>query len=826
MASWTRIVDGAGGSRARVAVLGGLACVIAIACGDAGDGTSGSTTGEEPADTSVTSEGATTDAAGTTADESAELPHGPLRAGVAVGYLADPVGISMAGYGARLPKVKSPWMDVLNGTRGFYGYMTIKAMVLEVEGERVALVKLPTMSSEDSLTEGTIRKLAENHGLDFEGRLLTGATHSHHTHARYWRVPPQLAAVGADSPDEEVIDRLTTAFAETIKRAVDDLDDAEWGFGYQDDWDPQDLVYRDRRGENNPTYGKDPRLTLFAVRRAGEGGAPLATLINFGMHGTLFSEENELLTEDSAGGLEMKFEEYFFAREERPILGMFIQSGGGDASPAGGQLGHAPPARAEMIGEVAAPKIYDLYKTLAWEREATLAVRSRRVDLRYELIGYDDVPEFVGGSGVPYQWGGWQCTDNDDVIDDSNPETSMEGRPKFCQDVGALLSGLQQPVPHGQFHQTYLTTALIGNVFMVSLPGEPNYSVIKYLRESMATRGLPGGGGVETLAFGYSQDHLLYLSHPDDWYQGGYEVEMSLWGPLGAKYLVDRQLELVDGLLAGDGAPVFDTDSEDLSGPTSFEPRALESSTTTGDIVLDLPAEISRGQTARFSWGGGDPSVGSPLVQVEIDPGDGAWTLYPSPSGWPGTGLDNTRYHMLTHYDPDPPSNGTVAASRAHNWFVDWQLPLEFPGARVRLVARGEAWSGSEKVPYEVISGPMLVRPPADSLLEGTRDGARIELRWTAPAPSAEEEKGYPSGGYRLLDPSVGPDAVLTVRAPVRVWFSTEDFDSEPVIATFDDEAGAYVVDAAALPEADLLAHVQLENDIVAAIVEAKVHDL
>ena len=50
---------------------------------------------------------------------------------------------------------------------------------------------------------------------------------------------------------------------------VDDLDDAEWGFGYQDDWDPQDLVYRDRRGENNPTYGKDPRLTLFAVRRAG-----------------------------------------------------------------------------------------------------------------------------------------------------------------------------------------------------------------------------------------------------------------------------------------------------------------------------------------------------------------------------------------------------------------------------------------------------------------------------------------------------------------------------------------------------------------------------
>ncbi|MCA9717597.1 MAG: neutral/alkaline non-lysosomal ceramidase N-terminal domain-containing protein, partial [Myxococcales bacterium] len=756
MTTRTRIVGDARTLSGRWLGRAGLACVLAAACGDAGDGTS-STDGTTGAETGAsTSSGSDAEASTSSTSETSDtegafaFPHGPLRAGVAVEYLADPVGISMAGYGLRTPKVKTPWMDVLNGTRGFYGYMTIKAMVLEVEGERLALVKLPTMSSEDSLTEGTIRKLKEDHGLDFEGRVMTGATHSHHTHARYWRLPQQLAAVGADSPDEEVIDRLTSAFALAIKRAVDDLDEAEWGFGYADDWDPDNLVYRDRRGENNPTYGKDPRLTLFAVRRA--GGAPMATLINFGMHGTLFSEDNELLTEDSAGGLEMKFEEFFFAREQQPILGMFIQSGGGDASPGGDQLGHAPPARAELVGEVAAPRVYDLYKSLAWERDATLAVRSRRIDLRYELMGYAELPEFKGPSGIPYTWGGWQCKD-DDVTDSDNPETSMEGRPKFCTDIGGLLTSLQQPIPNGQMHQAYVTTARVGNVFMVSLPGEPAYSVIKYLRESMATRALPGGEPIETLAFGYSQDHLLYLTHPDDWYQGGYETEMSLWGPLGAKYIVDRQLEQVDGILAEEDGPVFDSDSEDLSGPSSFEPRGIERSTNAGALTQNLPETIERGQTLRFGWGGGDPSIGSPLVSVEVDPGDGAWTLFPSPSGWPGTGLDNTRYHMLTHYAPNPAPNGQVAETRDHDWFVDWQIPLDFPGARVRLVARGEAFDGQTTAPYEVTSSPVLVQPAASSLLEGTRQGDRVELRFTVAPPPTEYELSYPIGGYRLLDP-------------------------------------------------------------------------
>ena len=416
--------------RARTVVL--AVAALCLACppleeGEVASNTQGlSTTGTDTATTDTTTATTASETTGTTTGDSVDPPTpGPLKAGVALGYLEGPVGVSMAGYGLRAVTNDTPWNDVLNGSRGFHGVPSIKVMALEAGGERLVLVKLPTMSSEASLTEGTADKLQALYGIDLRGRIITGATHSHHTQARYWRLPDALGLVGADSPDEEVIDRMTTAFAETIKAALDDLGPAEWAYGWADDWDPEDHVYRDRRGENDPTYGKDPRLTLLAVRRP--GGQPLATIINFATHGTLFDSDNELLTEDAAG-FEAIVEDAFYAKNGAPLLGMFIQSGGGDASPAGGHLGHRDPQKIEMIGHAAAPAILDLLGGLEWRDEAALRVRSQRIDLSYERFGYDQNGEFMSKDGLPYTWGAWQC--KGDGVDDANPETSLEGKPK------------------------------------------------------------------------------------------------------------------------------------------------------------------------------------------------------------------------------------------------------------------------------------------------------------------------------------------------------------------------------------------------------------
>ncbi|MBH25765.1 MAG: hypothetical protein CMH57_15265 [Myxococcales bacterium] len=763
------------------------AVALVVGCGDSGSGGDGGgadagedtgatsssmDTGVEDsgqADTATpedTGEGGDTDEADVEPDAAPvtmiEQPpaQGALQAGVGVQIVDGPVGISMAGFGGRSGGAISNWSDYLKASQGFYGRMTAKAMVLDVDGERLALVKLPTMCSEHSLTDGITAKLKERYDIDMEGRILTGATHSHHAQARYWRLPESLGLVGADSPDEEAIDRFSGLFAEAIKAAIDDLGPAEWGFAFKDDWDPDNLIYRDRRGENNPEYGKDPRLSLLAVRRP--DGTPMATIINFGIHGTVFEGENDLLTEDSVGGVEMKFEEHFFAEEGAPIVGMFVQAGGGDASPAGDALNHKEPARIEKLGEDAAPMIMALYRTLEWSGELTLAVRTRRIDLRYDSIGYDESDEFLNAQGEPYLWGGWQCTS----VQRDGP---LRGAPKNCLPIDSLLESLGESIPNGEVHQTLLSVARLDDLVLVTLPGEPAYSIVRYLREEVAKRATEDQP-LESMTFGYSQDHLLYLTHPDDWFEGGYESTMSLWGPLAGQHLVDRQMELMEQMLDGFNGPSFYEESPSLSTAKPFEPRALERSLEAGTMLQDPGGETyPRTSVVRMSVAAGDPNLGSPMFVVQVESGEGAFEDVPDPSGHPGAVVDNSRYQMIPLYPPDPPMSREIVAERHHDWTAQWQIPEDWPAGTYRLRAYGPYWDGTAEQTWELTSESFeVVQAEGAELAVEAAEGA-LALRLTLPPAEYAEAEGesWPAAGWRLLDRAVEPTARPVVRAPL-----------------------------------------------------------
>ena len=715
---------------------------------------------------------------------------GQLQAGIGLGYLDGPVGISMAGYGARSGP-KSNWGGVLKSSMGFYGHMSIKAMVMEVDGERVALVKLPTMSSEHSFTDGIAARLQEKYGIDMKGRVLTGATHSHHTHARYWRLPDGLGVIGIDTPDEEVIALLIEAFTEAIKDGIDKLAPAQWGFAYQDDWDPDDRIYRDRRDINDPLYPKDPRLSLLAVQRP--DGTPMATIINFGMHGTAFGGGNSLLTEDSAGGLELKFEEYFYAKEGQPIAGMFIQSGGGDAAPAGGHQGHPTPARIEMLGQEAAPKIYNLYKTIEFKDTMSLSVRSRRVDLRYDWMGYKDSDEFKNADGEPYYWGAFQCANGEDG-------GSSEGQPKQCLSLEFLLNSFGAPLPNSEVHQAYLTVARLDDLFLVTLPGEPAYSVIKYLRDSVAERNTEDKP-LDVMAWGYSQDHLLYLTHPDDWYLGDYESSSSPWGPFFGRYIVDRQMQVVDDMLEGFNGPIFHEESGVIElERQEWEPRAFERSLEIGTVQEATTATYKRTENVRLGFSGGDPTVGSPYVVLQAQSGTEGFEDVPSPSGIPGRSYDNTRYHMLTTFRPEPPMSKEILPERNHMWVINWEIPADFPAGTYRLRATGPYWDGTAEQTYEILSEPFTIEQSDSAQLALSREGDTLRANLTVPAVPYMEEEGrgwaWPEQGWRLMDDSVRVDAPQNVRAGIVMDFLVNGESSGITAnAEFDAEAGAFVVD-------------------------------
>ncbi len=754
------------------------------------------TTDEDSSDDATTSEDSTGDADGdtTTETDDGELPQTPLQAGVAFGYLEYPVGISMAGYGGRVGLNDTSWTGIFYGTKGFYGYPTIKAMAMRSEeGELVVLMKTPMMSSESGVTDATVAKMQELYGIDLAGRIIMGGTHSHHAHGRYWRLPDIFGAVGADTPDEEVIDLLATEFARTIKAAIDDIDDAEWGYTYIEDWDLENKVYGDRRGANNPLYGKDPRMMLLALRRP--DGTPMAAMINFGIHGISVAFENELLTEDAPGGVELEFEEYFYEQTGQPILGLLAQSGGGDSSPRGGFLGHQEPAqKIELLGTVAAQAAFEAYQSIEWNDDPEIIVRSQRVDLTYEKFGYDQNGEFSGLLldliPVNYTWGGWQCTG---VSEDDDLGTSMEGKPKQCIPIDTLLFG---DVPHGEIHQTYLSVAKIGPLVIATMPGEPAYSIVKYAREQLALRSTPEEP-LDLMVYGYSQDHLLYFTAPDDWYQGGYESEMSLWGPNGGKFMVDTNMAMVDAILGGETGPAFIEENPTLASPSSFDPRGWEISTNEGAVLEDVIVDKLRTEHVRFRFGGGDPTLGAPQVRVQVDDGQGSFVDVPSPAGWEGVPYDNSRNHMITHYDPDPAPNNQVAAQRKHEWWIDWEIPADFPAGVYRLVATGPYWSGTELGEYEAASSAFAISQSSEAVLAASLvDAATLQLVLTLPPVPLTKEGTWPVTGWRLHDPFHGPQEPIHVRAPLSLQFTVDGaLQAEVYEATWDAGAMAYVFD-------------------------------
>jgi hypothetical protein len=786
--------------------------LVGPACGDStatdGTGTDGSagtsttTVGVDdsagPVTTSTSGPG-TTAAVDTTAGDTSttgDPPWDGLQAGVAVRHLDRPVGISQAGYGGRVGGTDTPWNGIFAGTRGFYALPAMKAMVLEQDGERLVVLKSPLMSGESGVTDALVAKLQAAHGLDLAGRIIVTATHSHHVHGRYWRLPDIFGAIGADTVDEELIDLLATELAETVVAAIDDLGPAQWGYATVEDWDPQNHVYSDRRSVNDFAYGKDPRLTLLAVRRP--DGPPLATIVNFGMHGTLLDPDNELLTEDAPGGLEMVVEEQFYATYGAPIIGMFVQAGGADAAPRGGFLGHDGIARGEVIGQAAAPAILALWEQIEWRDTAAIDVHSQRIDLTYAFFGYDESDEFQGAPlglplPLPFTWGGFQCQ-SPAAPEDDDPATSMEGELKDCIPVDAMLFG---DVPHPEVHQTYLTTARLDELYLVTMPGEPANSVMQYLRGQVAMRAAEGRPA-EVMGIGYSQDHLLYFTHPDDWFQGGYEAMMSLWGPFAARTLVDTQMAVVDEMLGGADMDPFVEQSPSLAEPGGFTPRAYEESLDAGALVQDVAGDAMRTQSVRLRFGGGDPSLGAPRVLVQVDPGDGTFVDVPSPSGWAGAALDNSRYHMITHYDPNPAPNGQIVAAREHEWYVDWEIPADMPAAIYRLVARGPAWQGGVEQAYEVESSPFAIAQHDGATLDASRMGTELALQLRLPPVVPETEESWPTAGWRVHDPEAGPADPITVRVPLRLSFAI-DGAAVPGDYTvqFDATVGAHVFDLA-----------------------------
>ncbi|MFT5681177.1 MAG: hypothetical protein ACI8RZ_002083 [Myxococcota bacterium] len=523
-------------------------------------------------------------------------------AGVAEGWLDLPVGGPLGGYSSRCDYLDeagqydnrtSQYVESWAVSSGLHTRQAGKVLWMENGDQHTVIIKADLIYSHDILVERVEATLSEATGLDLDGRVIITASHTHNGVGNYSEA--EHFYLGGDKYNEEIGQRLIASLSDIALSAYDTRQAAAIGMSVDKDWDPEDEVYRDRRGENNEhqffedipagSY-KDP--TLWMLRVDTLTGDPLGLFFGFGMHGTLLEDYNVLVSSDSVGGLEAVVAEQF----DTPVVVAHIQGAAGDASPAGFD---EEVARIESIGVAAVDTILAQWAAtptasdpifletvshaISQDRDEIAVTRDGTVDWTYapfddaftpdEQIFDSDGSVLTPLDEFNAQFGGAFCGDEPLIKSGTIGSTSYPY--SGCMDVELVswvvqgifeLTDEEVAMPFASSTKANSAALRIGplpilgpdggqtteDLYFGFFPAEPTAVFAEQFRRR-ATAEL-GVGQVNIV--GYAQDHEGYFLIPEDWLLGGYETTIAIWGPLQAEHVMEGVLDMMDTHLLTD----------------------------------------------------------------------------------------------------------------------------------------------------------------------------------------------------------------------------------------------------------------------------------
>ncbi len=697
----------------------------------------------------------------TTESDPAPTPK-PLEAGAGEALIDLPVGHSTAGYAQTsvlafaFPEDEpgSPFADLFPASRGLQAPPKAKAVLLDDGVTLMALARIDAIGVSDVLLDRTVTLAKEDLGLDLRDRLILSATHTHAAGARFatslriklleneegWR--QDAVGHGLDSFNPESVDRVARSIVKALGQAKAALRPAALGYarGERDD------ANRDRRCNDDDEYGEDNiDIGVRLVRidavdaESGEPEAPIAVLVNYAMHGTILGAYNHHLSTDGPGFVETKLEERFGA----PVTVMYMQGTAGDVSPGGHGQGSQ---RMEDVGYRVAEEAHRLYRAVTGAAEAEgvrelsrdipLGIKTRRIPLSRELLGYEE-GEFFEDGAILCQFTAEAC------------ETKTTPLSVSC--LGHGLEG------QGKYH-TDIAVADIGGLKIFAVPGEAVSEIGRVLREGADPED-------EVMIYAYAQDHNGYILMPDDWMSGGYEPTISYWGWRFAPYLIEQHLDLYEELRTGKAAKKHPTPKIELPA-IEYEPVPAAASAGAPAVTLEPAAAYTRLQAVQIAWNGGDPVLGHPSVSIETAAGEPLRTR-----GW--RPVSNAHVDIVTDYRAEPTfEEAPTAGKRRHGWSAVWEIPawVSVGSYRVRITGTTLPAAGAQPESYDLVSAPFEIQV-ADGLTVGancalatgdyfhvvsTATGLEIELSAFYPqaAPVWDEvfnEGDHQLGNYRLF---------------------------------------------------------------------------
>ncbi len=686
--------------------------------------------------------------------------HDRLKAGTADVPLDFPVGVSMAGYGMR-QGADTPYQYSLGGSTGFLDRPTVKALVLDDGDDRVVILRIPLCWSTDYLITLTAKKVMEQTGFNYIDRIITSAPHSHSEPARYWHVLPgqkAFAIMGYGRFSKEIVERITDSFAEAIIEAVNNLQPARFGYTIYEDFDPDNKIMSDRRSES-PPYKLD-RMGI--IRIDDDNGNPIAVLFNFGMHGTHF--ESTIITSDAPGAAEIIAQQRLReATGSEDLMAFFIQGTAGNLSPRGDDLDHNNYGKIQMVGERVAQKILEKFSQIETKADVDLRIGSLRFPVTYDDVGYKDEEFFdwQGDKKYVYRFGAFQCVKSGD--DDYN--TKHEDGHLNCLFPADYIN-FHAPIP--QFMKTRISEIYMDGLLAVTLPGEATSELGKQIIDTIKSQ----VNVKDVLVFAYSQDHYLYLLTADDWWQGGYEPSMTIWGWKFGDFLTQKALdaatELVNnGSFSKDNSmkPNFWEDVEDDWVEYTVTPKD-----DVGKIKMDMPDEITHFGMYSIKWQGGHPGVDTPKMHLVLQKkeDDQFVDVYKDDGSLYDEKGFETQVEYLGNYDND------------HTWQMTWELLTELNTGTYRWKISGQYFDGDSVKDYTTYTKEFQVTPGEIRIVSADINNDQLELTFGYPPGPTNDDGGVFSDleylGIRLRN-SVNPPYVPypVTELPVTVEITTDN---------------------------------------------------
>jgi hypothetical protein len=659
---------------------------------------------------------------------------GTLEAGTGDVYLDIPVGTGLGGYTGRanflgsFEPVDNRVVAIAREWQATVGVETkprVKAVALRVGVETVVWLKVDAIFVYEDWVYETERRL----GPEYRGKIMISTSHSHSAWSQFTGHSP--LKVGSGEFREVVHERFTDAIEEAARAAITSLQPAKIGFYSDIDFDPNDQINRERRGENDDMPGgnrKDDQFRLIRIDRM--DSTPLAIIPVVGMHPVLNDQDNPLASTDAVGGFERLVEERF----DRSVLVMHVQSAGADTSAVGhGGVDCNQPRpgastdpcfhwlAAEGHGRAAVDTVMAAWTAAgaAMSDQLALSMVTQSVELGpyaetyqlrdgaltyapFDLSRTPDGQVWTNASArtgliSPIdEWNapvGAALCETDSALFPAAAIPGTDGLEVYgscvrmdeasailSQLLGLTIDDISASGPACGTTRTTISVLRLGDYLVPAMPGELSVLLADKIRE-WSPVDLP-----HTIAIGYSQGHIGYCMTPEDWLRGGYEPSVTFGGPLEAEMVAEKLRALMpqammatrpDGASAGASRVVIPVPMDSLPHDDPAPQRGTVPATVPADLWMrsgrpaqaQPQANVARvSGLATFVWNGDDPLTRTPEVTLQRETAPGSGTYE---TVLRGSGRPVRDGDFILTYAPSPLIR--EGGAQTHVWAVEWQ---------------------------------------------------------------------------------------------------------------------------------------------------------